>query len=168
MEAPAVVRGRFGHTEAESIGEAGRRPIKAAQLRVRSMNFGQHWRTPGVRDVRYSVRMPLAFVAYLLKKELPEYVEDCVKFPSEEALEVGLRRSEWPEAAQILDDPGLCSLALAWIAHDCLLEWLGDGEPKETPGFVLNTVELSEREGEMVRFVGTARQAGQPVQFQDV
>jgi hypothetical protein len=33
---------------------------------------------------------------------------------------------------------------------------------------VINTVELSERQGEAVRFAGTARPAGQPVQYQDV
>ena len=168
MEAPAVVRGRFGHTDAEFSGEADGRPVKPAQLRIRSMNFGQHWRTPGVRDVRYSLTIPLAFVAYLLKRELPAYVEDCVQFPSAEALEAGLRHGTWPAAEQILDDPELCSLALAWIAHDCLLEWVGDGEPEETPGFVLNTVEISERQGNMVRFAGTARLAGQRVQYQDV
>jgi hypothetical protein len=121
-----------------------------------------------VRDVRYSVTLPLAFVAQVLRRALPEYVEDCIKFPGTGALEAGLRRRQWPEAGQILDDPELCALALTWIAHECLLEWLGDGEPEEAPGYVINTVELSERQGCAVRFAGIARATGQPVQYQDV
>ncbi len=165
---PAVVRGQFGHAGDKPSGEADGQPVRASQLRVRSMNFGQHWRTPGVLDVSYSVTIPIAFVAYLLKRELPEYIEDCVKFPGGDPLEVILRSNEWPEAEQILNSPELCSLTLAWIAHDCLLEWLGDGELEETPGFVLNTVELSERQGEIVQFTGAARQVGQPVLYQDI
>jgi hypothetical protein len=167
VEAPAAVRRRFGHSDAGPAGEAEGRQVKAAQFSVRSFNFGQHWRTPGVRDVHYSVTIPLAFVAHVLRRELPEYVEDCIKFPDTGALDTGLRGKQWPEAGQILDDPELCALALNWIAHDCLLEWLGDGEPEEAPGYVINTVELSERQAGAVRFAGTARAAGQPVQYQD-
>jgi hypothetical protein len=168
VESPAAIRGRFGHRGAEPIGEAESRPVNAAQLSVRSMNFGQHWRTPGVREVRYSVMLPLAFVADLLGRELPEYVEDCIKFPDSTPLEAALRRSLWPGAGQILDDPELCALALNWFAHDCLLEWFGDGEPEGAAGYVINTVDLSERQGNAVRFAGAARPAGQPVQYQDV
>jgi hypothetical protein len=167
VEAPATVRGRFGHREVKPTGEADGRPVKADQLRVRSMNFGQHWRTPEVREVRYGLTMPVAFVAHLLRRELPEYIQDCIKFPGSEPLEAGLRRKEWPDADQILDDPELCALALKWIAHGCLLEWLGDGEPEESPGYVINTVDLSERQGAVVRFAGTARAADQPVKYQD-
>jgi len=55
-----------------------------------------------------------------------------------------------------------------WIAHDSLLEWLGDGEPEAAPGYVINTVDLLVRQGEVVRFSGTARAAGQSVRYQDV
>jgi hypothetical protein len=154
--------------EADLIGEADGLPVHAAQLRVRSMNFGQHWRTLGVRDVRYNVTIPLAFVAHLLRRELQGYIEDCLKFPGAEPLEVSLRRMEWPETGQVLDDPELCALALRWIAHECLLEWLGDGDPEESPGFVINTVEVAKRQGEAVQLAGAARPAELPVQFQDV
>jgi hypothetical protein len=121
-----------------------------------------------MRDVRYSVALPLAFVAHVLKRELPEYIEDCIEFPGADPLEAGLRRKQWPEAEQVLDDPELCALALSWIAHDCLLEWLGAAAPEESPGYVINTVELAERQEDVVRFAGTARSAGQPVHYQDV
>ena len=58
--------------------------------------------------------------------------------------------------------------SLDWSGHDCLLEWLGDGEPATTPGYVINTIEVAERRGDTVRFEGAARAAGQPVQYQDV
>jgi hypothetical protein len=168
LEAPGAIRGRFGLTGAAPCGEADGQSVKGAQLRVRSMNFGQRWRTPGLHSIRYAIRLPLAFVVDVLKRELPEYVQDCIRFPDGDPLEAGLRRKSWPEGGQVLDDPDLCALALHWIAHDCLLEWLGGGEPEESPGYVINTVELSERDGEAVRFAGTARLAGQPVQYQDV
>lgn len=143
-------------------------PGHAAQLSVRSFNFGQHWRTPEVREVSYSITLPLAFVAHLLDRELPGYVADCIACPVTDPLEDALRRREWPAVELILDDPELCPLALSWFAHDCLIEWLGDGEPKEAPGYVVNTVDLSERQDAMVRFTGTARATGQAVQYQDV
>jgi hypothetical protein len=168
VEAPAVIRERFGHNEAEPIGEADGRPVRAAQFSVRSFNFGQHWRTLGLRTVHYSFTIPLAFVANVLSGSLPAYVEDCIQFPDDDPLEAALRRREWPETGQILDDSELCGLALKWIAHDCLIAWLGDGEPKESPGYVINTVEIAERQGDAVRFAGSGRPAGQAVKYQDV
>jgi hypothetical protein len=168
VELPAAIRRRFGHSDADSAGEAEGRPVNATQLRIRSVNFGQHWRTPGGREVSYSVLLPLAFVADLLQQELPEYVDDCIKFPDSTPLEAALRRSQWPSTAQILDDPELCALALSWFAHDCLLKWFGDGKPEGAENYVINTVDLSERQGDAVRFAGVARAAGQPVQYQDV
>jgi hypothetical protein len=168
VEAPELIRGRFGRSETVTDGEAEGRPVRAAQVSVRSFNFGQHWRTPGVRNVRYSITLPLAFVEKMLRRALPEYVEDCIEFPDDDPLETALRRNEWPETGEILDDPQLCALALEWIAHDCLFEWLGDGEPKESPGYVLNTVDMAERQGNEVRFAGSGRAAGQVVKYQDV
>jgi hypothetical protein len=91
-----------------------------------------------------------------------------MKFPGDDAFEAALRQMEWPGTKRILDDPDLCALAINWIAHDCLLEWVGGGEPEEGPGYVINTIELAERQVDGVRLAGTARVAGQPVQYQDV
>lgn len=163
-----AVRRQFGYTDAVTSAVAQGQFIKASQLSVRSMNFGQHWRTPGLPDIRYSIELPLAFVAHVLKRELPIYVADCVQFPDDGPLEAGLRRRGWPQAEQVLDDLELRVPALQWIAHVCLFEWLGDGEPEVSPGYVVNTIDLWEREGDQIRFGGTARRAGQQVQYQDV
>ncbi|MFO0797996.1 MAG: hypothetical protein U0804_10995 [Gemmataceae bacterium] len=168
MEPPAAVRQRFGASEDGFAAEAEGRPARAAQLRVRSFNFGQYWRTPEVREVSYSVTVPLAFVTHLLARELPEYIKDWIACPETGTLEDALRRRQWPAAEQIFDDPELCPLALNWFAHDCLIEWLGDGEPQESPGYVINTVERAERQETAVQFAGTARAVGQPVRYQDV
>ncbi len=37
--------------------------VRPSQLSFRSMNFGQHWRTEGVRDYEYSVAFPVAGVS---------------------------------------------------------------------------------------------------------
>jgi hypothetical protein len=132
------------------------------------MNFGQHWRTPGICDVRYGVTLPLAFVASVLSRELPEYVRDCLACPGSDPFEVALRDRQWPDARPVLDDAELCRLALDWFGLDSLREWLGDGEPGEEPGYVINAITSAERRGDAVRFAGAARSASQWVQYQDV
>ena len=167
VEAPLAVRARFGHTEADPCGEADGLPIRASQLRVRAMNFGQHWRTVGVREVGYRVGVPVAFVVDRLDRELPDYVADCIAHPDTTPLESALRARGWPAAGPILDDPEVCGLALEWFGHDCLLGWLGDGEHEDAPGFVINSIESAGRRGGVVWFVGSGRAAGQKVRYQD-
>ena len=112
MEARVDVRARFGHREAAPSGEADGRPVRAAQLGVRSMNFGQYWRTPDTRTVPYDVTLPLTFVISVLGRELPEYTRDCLAHPGTDPFEDALRNRQWPGAEAVLDDAELCSLAL--------------------------------------------------------
>ncbi|MDY3556526.1 hypothetical protein R5W24_005692 [Gemmata sp. JC717] len=163
-----AIRARFGHEETDLNGEVEGRPTRPAQFRVRSLNFGQHWRTPGVREVSYRLAVPVSFVADLMSRELSDYVADCIAHPDTTPLEAALRFRSWPDAEQILADPEVCGLALEWFEHDCLLAWLGDGDLGEVPGYVINTIASAERRGDAVRFAGTARAAGQPVRYQDV
>lgn len=168
MESPVDLRARFGRGEAEPSGEADGQPACAAQFRVRSFNFGQHWRTPEVREVGYRLDVPVAFVADLLDRNLPEYVADCIAHPDSTPLEAALRVQGWPDSRRILNDPSLRPLALEWFGLDCLSEWLGHGDPESAPGYVVNTIASVERRGGEVRFQGVARTAGRPVMYQDV
>lgn len=168
MEPASVRRSRFGHSEAAVIGEADGLPVRAAQLRVRAMNFNQHWQTPGVREVRYRIVLPQTFITDLLSREWPDYVADGQAFPSDDALSVALAQRGWPDVEQVLAEPTLCALACNWFAHDFILGWLADGAMSEQPGYVLNTVEFLAHEGAVLAFTGTARTADQTVQYQDV
>lgn len=101
---------------------------RASQLRVRSMNFGQHWRTPGVLDVSYSVTIPMAFVAYLLKRELPDRFQD-VWFLVGTHWKLSSAAISWPEAEQILNSPGLVHLpslgspTIAFLSGWAMVSW---------------------------------------------
>lgn len=138
------------------------------QLKVRTMNFGQHWRTPGITEVNYEVILPKAFALGYLKKELPEYVGDAKQFPDfEDPLENILRERRWPEVHAILEDPALASLVIQWYGHDLLLRWFGDGSPKQLPGFVINTIESVSIKNGNPCFWGKARAMDRPVKYQD-
>ena len=54
-------------------------PMDPAQLTVRSMNFGQHWRTEGIVDVHYSVELPIGYFVAFLEEVYPEQIRDLQK-----------------------------------------------------------------------------------------
>lgn len=133
------------------------------------MNFGQYWRTPGIVDVPYSVELPERYWIELIARELPEHVADAKLFPDpDDEFELALRRHGWPEAREVCAVPELAPLAVLEFAHDLLLEWLGDGPPDEEPGWVINTIDGGQIDGDRVRLWGSARRGGIPVRYQDV
>jgi hypothetical protein len=117
------------------------RTVSPRALSLRSMNFDQHWRTPGIEDVEYFVELPKRYWMDLVIRELPEYVEDAKKYPDDDDLETALRLRGWPDAHDVCADSELASLVADHFSHDLLLEWLGDGPPDEEPGWVINTID---------------------------
>jgi len=144
------------------------RGVSLGQLRVRAMNFGQHWRTPGIIDVDYRVELPRAFFRDLLARELPEYIDDCKKFPdSTEPFEIALREAGWPDAERVCAHKDLSLLALRYYEVELLLEWLRDGIPDE-PGYVLNTIDDVGFQDDLCWMTGRGRRSQPGVKYQDV
>ncbi len=131
------------------------------------MNFGQHWRTEDIVDVRYSLELPGGFFLDVLTRELPDWIEDSKRFPGGPELETALRERGWPTAEQVAADPYLGRLALEHFAHDLLLEWLGDGPCEAGETYVLNTVDHVAIKSGVPRIEGTARRGGIPMGYQD-
>lgn len=167
VESPVVVRARYPEVTGASCAAEGARVVPE-RLSVRSMNFGQHWRTPGVVDVDYRVELPRRFLRDVLARELPGYVDDCLKFPDDDPFEVALRARGLPGAEGVAADEALCREALWYFARDLLVEWLGDGWPDEEPGWVLNTVDrVGVLEG-VCWVEGRCRRSQAGVKYQDV
>lgn len=142
--------------------------VSAFQLSTRTMNFGQHWRTRGLVTVSYSVVLPKAYYVDWLSRMLPEYVEDAIEFPDPSSeLESALRARAWPSPEGIVENARLARLALSAFASELLVEWFGDGEPEQQPGFVMNTVDTVGFSEGCPKIAGTARKAGIPVKYQD-
>ncbi len=140
-----------------------------AQFMVRSMNFGQPWRTYGVTEVEYQAYLPKAFVKDYLEKELAAYVEDARQFPDfQDPLENRLRAKSWPSAREIFEDPHLATRVIKRFGYDILLEWFGTSPLEREPGFVINTIDRVSIENDTPCFVGKARTADIAVQYQDV
>jgi len=136
---------------------------------VRSMNFGQHWRTPNVAEVSYAVEIPLEFFVALLDEQLPSLVEDTRQFPDEESsLDRAIAAATFSNAVEALRDRVLANELAQFYAHEVLLRWLGDGPPDVEPGFVLNTIERVVIEPDAILLEGTGRRSGIPVVYQDV
>ncbi|HRI71039.1 MAG TPA: hypothetical protein PK156_42700 [Polyangium sp.] len=143
--------------------------VAPQSLRVRSMNFGQHWRTEGIREVSYSVELPHRFWMDVFARELPEIVEDARKFPDDDReLEAALRLRGLPAAINENTALELAPLFVRDFAHDLLLEWLGDGYPSVIPGFVINTIDDVTVAVDRVRLSGLARTDEIAVRYQDV
>ncbi|WP_244226930.1 hypothetical protein [Corallococcus aberystwythensis] len=134
------------------------------------MNFGQHWRTPGVVEVRYEVILPGAYAVALLEQDWADWMEDAQRFPDlADPLEQALRALDWPRPAHALADAVTAPLVLDHFAHELLLRWFDDGVPSG-PGFVLNTVDEGRMTGADVCLAGRARPhvPSVPYAFQDV
>lgn len=133
------------------------------------MNFGQHWRTPDIREVSYSVEIPHAFWLYVVERELPEIIEDAQKFPDDDnELDAALRLRGFPATIDEKTALELAPVLVRHFAHDLLLEWLGDGPPDALPGWVINTIDAIAIEIDRVRLTGVARTNEIPVRYQDV
>ena len=167
MEDPSAVRARFASGPRCACSAEGG-PADASRLSVRSMNFGQHWRTAGIVDVGCTVELPRAFAVEVVAATLDGYVEDYRQFPGDDPLEAALRAKGWPSAEAIVADPALHGEMFAAWGHEMLLVWLGDLETRATPGWVINTIESGAVASDVVTLRCTARRAGQPVRYQDV
>jgi hypothetical protein len=166
MIPPPELRARYSPDASAACWAEGAR-VRPEQVTVRSMNFGQYWRTPGIREVRCAVEIPRAFVRDRLDQWLRELADDARRHPSDDPLEAALRERDWPGGAAALSDPGLHDPLLSRHGHDLLLEWLGDGEPAELPGWMLNSVDRWQLGRDFLVLGGMARQAGEAVAYQD-
>ena len=141
----------------------------AEQISLRSMNFGQHWRTPNIKTFNYSVTVPKSFAIEYIDQKMPEYQEDAEKFPDPtDTFEIELKLHEWPKAIKMLSIPKLSELALEYYAHELLLEWFGDGPPDVEPGFILNTIDEISIVKELILFKGHCRRSQSNIAYQDV
>lgn len=158
MEFSAALRARYPDAPRGACVVGGR-ACAPERVAVRTMNFGQAWRSPGSADVEYRVEVPRAFFLDLLRAELPAYLDDSRRFPDPaSAIDRMLAAAGWPTAAEVLARPELANAFAGFFAHELLLRWFGDGEPARRPGFVLNTIERVEAVGERVIAIsGTAR-----------
>jgi hypothetical protein len=144
-------------------------PCAPERISLRSMNFGQHWRTEGVEEVACSVEVPRAFLLDFLREQVPEYVDDSRRQPDPDSeVDRALEAAGWPDVDGVLAIPYLRDAMAEFYAHDLLLYWLGDGPPDREPGFVLNTIDRIELDEERITLAGTARRSGVPVRYQDV
>ncbi|HEX6042456.1 hypothetical protein [Longimicrobium sp.] len=172
---PMHLRARLGWPEDRVCGTADGVPVCPAQLKLRAMNFGQHWRTEGIEEVDCSFLLPLAVLTEEMQREHADFVADSVAHPSDDPFEQALRERGWPSVLAILADDALLGMAAAWYGMEILARWLGDAWPdgalptEARPWFVLNTAGFRGREGDLLRFEGRARRAGvMDVRYQDV
>ncbi len=94
--------------------------VTPAQLSVRSMNFGQLWRTQGIQVREYKVTLPIQFFIDILEKEVPAFVDDAKKHPDiNSAFENTLRIKGWPTVSKIITDHQLASIWLASLDTPC-------------------------------------------------
>lgn len=155
--------------EARCVCTAAGTAVDPARLAVRSMNFGQHWRTEGIVDVRYSVELPIRYFVAFLEEVYPEQIRD-LQTDGEASLpiDVALAAAGYPSLSSAVADRDLAVLLARYWAHDLLLHWLGDGPGEEETEYVLNTVDGVSCGDASVVLTGLGRRAGVPVRYQDV
>jgi hypothetical protein len=137
------------------------------KVAVRHMNFDQHWRTPGVRDLAYELTLPHSCLRRVLDAELEEFVEDARKFPDDGLdFEIALRECDWPSVDKILEDPKLREAALSYFALEILQEVLYDCNGSD--GWILNTIRHTSYDEEHLRIEGLSAKASELRAYQDI
>ena len=144
--------------------------VVVEQLKIRTMNFGQHWRGEGVQSLPFEIELPIKFGIDIIEWQLPSYIEDSKQYPDLEDLMEGLLRHEgWPEDGSYLLREGpevLRQLLLEYFAHEMLLQWFGDGD-LQAHGFVLNTCDEVYISGDHILISGQCRASGTSSAYQD-
>ena len=134
------------------------------------MNFGQHWRGPGVVPCRYVLELPFQFFLEFLAEPavLPDLVEDTQRHPDlSEPLDQALIAAGFPRADQALQEPALAQLLAEFFAYDALARWLGDAVPERPPGFVLNSCDVVLFRPSGIQLEGTGRRSDSSTAYQD-
>lgn len=169
MEFGAALRARYPDSRRCSY-TVNNDPQSPEDISVRSMNFGQAWRTADTLDVEYRIELPMSFVRDGLAGLITDYVEDAREHPDPaSSLDRALESAGWPGVPTILETAALLSRFVDLFGYDLILRWFGDGEPPHGPGFVLNTIDNIDlaTSSEVVTFKGKARETGGPVPYQD-
>ena len=160
MEMPAEVRARFGYGPERTCATVDGVSFRGAQLSVTGQGFGDFRHASGLPRAEYIVEVPVGFLLERMEREHAEYVADATAFPGDEPFERAQRERGWPAPRDMLADPGLLPLALAYHDHDLLVYWLGDGQPPELPGWVAHSITHRALVGDTVRIGGVALPAG--------
>ncbi len=139
-------------------------------ISMRSMNFGQHWRTENVKEYDYEISLPLNFVKKFIQAELYDLIEDCKAHPdSTDELENLLRTDNWPTSCDQIfasENKNLQIKLLEFHSHEILLEWFGD-KPKTQNGYVLNSVDNIELIQDFIMVIGKCRGSESDLKYQD-
>ena len=144
--------------------------VSIERLKVRTMNFGQHWRGEAVISLPYTFKLPLQLAIDIVNWLLPEYVEDSKEYPDpEDLMEQLLKQEGWNTDGQYLLTEGpelLRQMLIEYYAHDMLMQWIGDGS-LEQDGYVINSCDLVEIHGDQLVIEGKCRASGTSAVYQD-
>ena len=144
------------------------RPVSVGAFTVRSMNFGQHWRTPRAHDDDYSIQLPLTFVRDYLNHNLREWCSEAQGDPDpHDLLGNAMRSSDWPSVDSVLCRPDLLALVLQAFGNDLLDVWCGARSLGAVDHFIVNTTDRIDLDGELVCISGRALRRNGPLAYQD-
>jgi hypothetical protein len=139
MEPPAAVRARFGYPPERPCATVAGERVRGTQLSCTLQGFGdRRWAdAAGLPRADFTAEVPVAFLREMMEREHPSYVEDARRFPdADDPFEAAQRERGWPAPDRMLADPLLLPLTLAFYAHDLMVDWFGDGQPPDRPGWV--------------------------------
>lgn len=147
------------------------KPLEAKLVKTRTMNFGQHWRTEGIIDYPYEIRLPFSYVVDFVNSLLPEYNEDAQNDPEvDNELDRLLAGHNWSEDAEFLltnTTNRIQYLLIEYFVYEMLLHWYTDS-PVGEDGCVINTYDTLAIADGYVFVNGLCRNSGIPVVYQDV
>jgi|GEM_PF-2685682 len=157
--------------EQQSLQSIPGKALRAEEVRIRAMNYGQHWRTEGIQNIDYEVQLPLKYVYDFLNNELPEYVLEA-KTDRDEADELDslLEAFDWPDDGESIlmsTSKRLVDLLLDFFAFEMLLHWYSDGQAPNG-GVVINSHDQFNVMNDHLIIQGKCRKSDKPVRYQDV
>ena len=161
---------RVTYTESSACRcTASGQEVAVDALAVRTMNFGQHWRTPGAVDEEYSLELPATYVRDFLERNLPEWRRLAQKnLYYGDRLGVALCSADWPEPKVVVTQPDRLALVFEVYERDILDIWCGAYGSGVIDCFILNNVDKVEVVGRVVRVTGRALKMPDKAAYQDI
>ena len=163
---PQSIRSRYSAGQYFIEGKAR----EVGQIKVRTMNFGQHWRGEEVESIPYQIDLPVQLAIDIINWQLPEYAKDSQEhFDEDSLIDQLLKENDWKTDGHWLMTEGpelLRQMVVEEFAHEMILQWFGDG-PTETDGYVLNSCNQTELIDQVLRITGYCRKTSTSSAYQD-
>lgn len=155
------VQNNYSRYHPSMIYTVNGREVDHDQISLRSMNFGQPLGNAGILELPYTITIPLVFTVDLINTCLEDLYHDIRQYGVSSTMDEEIVNNGFPTdisgfISKQTEGNSLQKELIHFFAHDLLLRWFGDGASRETPSFLINTIDAFRCLEETIQFEGSS------------